>query len=310
MLRIDRRNMRTLSVVIVHWNVPDLLRRCIETMQADVAHAGLDAEIIVVDCASDTTQHHAVLADYPDVLSLDLPTNPGYAAGCNAGFARSSGEAVLLLNPDIEVLPGALEALLRGLHAGSHVGLVAPLLLNTDGSIQSRGYRFPPAWSPLFDLLPLPDRLRESSLNGRLPLSDLHLPVAIDYPLGAALLLRRAALEQVGGLDETYGMYCEELDLSQRLRQAGWSCLLVPQAHLIHLGGQSTRQRAPQMTHALWHSRGRYSRRWRSRRDRMLEETCIRIGTTVNRLRNRTRGVGHDAHVDILRAYRDGLADR
>ncbi len=307
MPRTDRCHVVTLSVVIVHWNVPNLLQRCLQTVQADVARTNLNAEVIVVDCASDDTRHHDVLAAFPDVIAIDLPTNSGYAAGCNAGFARSSGDAVLLLNPDVEVLPGALDALLRGLHAGSHIGLVAPLLLNTDGTIQSRGYRFPPPWSPLFDLLPLPDRLRESSLNGRLPLSDLYLPVAIDYPLGAALLLRRAALEQVGGLDETYGMYCEEIDLAQRLAQAGWTRLLVPQAHLIHLGGQSTRQRAPQMTQALWHSRGRYSRRWRSRRDRTLEQTCIRLGTMINRLRSRRRG---GDSVDVLRAYLDGVAER
>lgn len=299
--------MVALSVVIVHWNVPELLQRCLATVQADVERDALDAEIIVVDCASDDTRHHSVLAAFPDVRSVDLPTNDGYAAGCTAGVAQSTGDAVLLLNPDIEVLPGALTTMLRGLAAAQHIGLVAPLLLNADGSIQSRGYRFPPPWSPLFDLLPLPDRLRESPLNGRLPLSDLVLPVAIDYPLGAALLLRRTALEQVGGMDESYGMYCEEIDLAQRLAAAGWTRLLTPQAHLVHLGGQSTRQRAPQMTHALWHSRGRYSRRWRSRRHAVLEHACILLGTTINTLRRRDRS---DDAVDILRAYRDGRAGR
>ena len=120
----------------------------------------------------------------------------------NAGVARSNGQAVLALNPDTELLPGALSGLWETLHIAAHIGLVAPLLLNPNGSLQSHGYRFPGVANVLCDFIQLHPQLVASPLNGRVPIGDGVQPVQIDYPLGAAMLLRRAALAQAGGFDE------------------------------------------------------------------------------------------------------------
>ena len=167
--------MPELSIVVVHWNVPELLDACLRSIAAERGRAaGFTCETIVVDCASPTDGHRAVVAAHSDVTLIELAENRGYAAGCNTGLAASRGDAVLLLNPDIELEPGSLEALYRGLRIARHIGMTAPLLLNPDGSQQSAGYRFPGPTSLLFDLLPVPARLVESPLNGRALVGELN----------------------------------------------------------------------------------------------------------------------------------------
>jgi GT2 family glycosyltransferase len=270
-----------LSIVVVHWNVPDLLRGCLRSIAADRAGSGLDARVIVVDCASPSDRWRAVVAELPDAETVALADNRGYAAGCNAGIARASGEAVLVLNPDTELRPGALRVLWDVLHTAGHIGMVAPLLLNPDGSLQSHGYRFPGVANMLFDLVPLHPRLVESPLNGRVPPGDGRLPVKIDYPLGAAMLARRAAIAEVGPLDEAYWMYCEEVDWARRMAAAGWTTLLAPAARVVHHGGQSTGQRPDAMYEALWTSRARYFARWGTRRQRRVIAVVVAAGTRV-----------------------------
>jgi hypothetical protein len=263
----------------VHWNVPALLDACLTSVEDEVARSCLTTETLVVDSASDSSELRAVLNRHPSVRTLFLEENRGYAAGCNAGMRSSCGEAVLLLNPDTELLPGALKTLWTTLQLSPRIGLVAPLLLNPDGSLQSWGYRFPGARNVLLDFFPLHPRLVESTFNGRMPHGDGELPIAIDYPLGAAMLVRCATAEQVGLFDEHYGMYCEEIDFAQRLARDGRTRLLAPAARVIHHGGQSTGQRPSAMHQALWLSRARYYRCWAARRTCLIAWLAVELGT-------------------------------
>lgn len=293
-----------LTIVVVHWNVPELLDACLCSTAAERGRAAdFTCETIIVDCASPTDGHRAVVAAHPNVTLIELSENRGYAAGCNAGLAASRGDAVLLLNPDVELEPGSLEALHRGLGIASHIGMTAPLLLNPDGSQQSAGYRFPGPTSLLFDLLPVPARLVESPLNGRAPVGDGVQPIRIDYPLGAAMCVRRAAADAAGPLDEGYGMYSEEIDWARRLAEHGWTTLLIPTARVVHHGGRSTAQRPEAMREALWTSRARYSRRWWSGRQRRLAALAVDLGT---RLDDRRANEGRRAtNARIRRAFQD-----
>lgn len=296
-----------LSIVVVHWNVPDLLDACLHSISAETARdATLTCETIVVDCASPTPAYTRVVESHPGVALIELPSNRGYAAGCNAGLSASRGHAVLLLNPDTELQPGALAALRDGLEVAGHIGMTAPLLLNPDGSQQSAGYAFPRPANLLFDLLPMPSRLVESPLNGRMIVGDGVQPIRIDYPLGAAMCIRRAAIDAVGLLDESYGMYSEEIDWSMRLARAGWTTLLIPTARVIHHGGRSTAQRPEAMREALWTSRARYGSRWWSRRQRRLAALAWSLAM---RLEDRHADDGRrSANARIRRAFRDAAA--
>jgi GT2 family glycosyltransferase len=268
-----------IAIVVVHWNVPTLLDACLRSIADVTVRSYLRTSVLVVDSASDSPELQAVLARHPGARTFFLTENHGYAAGCNAGIRATDSEAVLLLNPDTELQPGALDALWSRLQIRPHIGLVAPLLVNPDGSLQSWGYRFPGVRNILLDFFPLHPRLVESTFNGRMPHGDGELPIAIDYPLGAAMLVRRSAVEQAGLLDETYGMYCEEIDLAQRLARAGYTRLLAPTARVIHHGGQSTGQRPAAMHEALWFSRARYYRLWTTRRTRLMAYLSVELGT-------------------------------
>jgi GT2 family glycosyltransferase len=281
-----------LSIVIVHWNVPELLDACLRSVAAECRHSRLWVQTIVVDNASPGQEWRGVAAAWPEVQLVELAHNRGYAAGCNAGIERAAGAAVLLLNPDTELLSGALGTLWKTLHVASHVGMVAPLLLNPDGSIQSAGYRFPGMANIIFDLFPLHPRLVESPLNGRVPVGDGAQPLRVDYALGAAMMIRQDALAATGLLDEGYGMYSEEIDWARRLAEAGWTALLAPAARVVHHGGRSTGQLPLSMYETLWLSRARYFERWGSPRQRRLAGALVRVGT---RLDDRHAGVNRRA---------------
>ncbi len=267
-----------LAIVIVHWNVAHLLGPCLKSVVADVEHSGLNARICVVDSASPDQSYQEVVASFSDVSLIRMADNRGYAAGCNVGIRSCDSDAVLLLNPDTELMPGTLRTLWDTLHVAPHIGMTAPLLLNGDGTVQSAGYAFPGVVNVVLDLFPVHPRLTESTLNGRVGAEDGVSPVRIDYPLGAAMLIRRSALDDTGFLDETYGMYCEEIDLSQRLARTGWTTLLAPAARVIHYGGQSTGQWPDAMHEALWFSRAAYYERFGSKRQRRMVAAIVQIG--------------------------------
>ena len=173
---------------------------------------------------------------------------------------------MLFLNPDTVVHPGAIETLAGFLEAHPRVGAVGPRLLNPDGSLQSAAFRFPTLAMTLLDLFPpgeaLPGRLYNSWWHGRYPQErDGGAPFPIDHPLGACILARRAAVEQVGGLDEQFFMYAEEVDWCYRARQAGWAIWQVPAARVTHVGGAATRQFRTRMIVALYESRLRFFRK-------------------------------------------------
>ena len=165
------------------------------------------------------------------------------------------------------------------------------------------GYLFPGPMNVVCDLLPVPARIYESRVNGRLPAGNGQLPLAIDYALGAALLVRRGAFEQVGGFDESYFMYSEEVDIQKRLAALNWTRLLAPDASVIHFGGQSTSQHPEAMQIALWESRARYFDRWSDHKERCLISTAVKVGTMVDTIRNPGR---KDANQRIRKAFKIG----
>src|SRR5215210_2418622 len=234
------------SVVIVSWNVRDLLLNCIRAVRSPQVQGALSLEIIVVDNASSDGTRDALRALGGLKIILN-DRNLGYGRANNLGFARAGGRYLLVLNPDTVPQPGSLEALVR--FAGEHprAGIVSPRLLNPDGSVQPAAFRFPTLSMAWLDLFPLPRvvpgrvrrRLLDSVVNGRYPHEQSATrPFRIEHPLGACMLLRREAYEGAGGFDPALFMYSEEIDLALRYRKSGWECWQVPSAGVVHLGGQ------------------------------------------------------------------------
>jgi GT2 family glycosyltransferase len=258
----------SLAIVIVSWNVRKLLRDCLASALADIAASDLVAQIRVVDNASTDGSAAMVRGEFPQVRLIAGETNLGFAGGNNAalramGFPQADAgqpEAVLLLNPDTVIRPGALKAMLEALQTRPEVGIVGANLTFGDGVFQHGAYGFPGLWQLAIELFPLPGRFYESRFNGRYP-RDLYAgtePFAIDHPLGAAMMVRSTAIHQTGLMDKDYHMYVEEVDWAWRIKSNGWAALCVPAAQIIHLGGQSTGQIKTESFINLWRSRCRF----------------------------------------------------
>lgn len=273
-----------LTVIIVSWNVRDLLAACLRSLQADLERADLSADIWVVDNGSTDGTPEMVARDFPAVHPIARPDNIGFAAANNhamrAVLETAPPRYFWLLNPDTKLLPGATAALLNAMESHPRVGVAGAKLLYPDGTLQHSAFRFPGLVQLAFDLFPMPARLYETRLNGRYPrrLYEGETPFLVDHPLGAAMMVRTAAVDQVGLMDEGYRIYCEEIDWCWRMRRTGWRALCVPAARVVHHAGRSTGQvPIPSFVH-LWTSRARLYAHHHGPLTRRLARILVRIG--------------------------------
>ena len=270
--------MIDLGIIIVSWNVRDLLAACLESVVGSLSTLPpsgrpLAAEIIVVDNASRNGSVDTVRRRFPQVKLITRDENLGFAGGNNAGLRAWGLDApcstlntpryVFLLNPDTVVHGNALETLVRFMDMRAEAAVCGARLVYGDGGFQHSAFGFPGLWQIILDAPGVHPRLLDSRLNGRysrrLYASDY--PFEVDYPLGASMLVRAEAICKVGLMDESFHMYCEEVDWAWRIKKAGWKIFCVPRAEIVHYGGQSTQQVRPEMIVALWTSRLRLYRK-------------------------------------------------
>lgn len=229
--------MTDVSIVIVTFNARDDALACLASLHAAPPQRAWDL-IVVDNCSSDGTPE-AVAARWPAVRLERLPENIGFAAANNIGIRATRGAYVLLLNSDTLVGPGQLEALCAALDEEPSAAAAGPRLL--DGAGQQE-LSFGPMISPVGEPR---QKLRAKLLaGGPRPLrsrveADMQRRQFVDWVSGACLLVRRAAAEQVGLLDERYFMYCEDVDFCASLRAAGHSILYEPGVAVTHLRGRS-----------------------------------------------------------------------
>jgi N-acetylglucosaminyl-diphospho-decaprenol L-rhamnosyltransferase len=266
-----------LAVVIVSWNVRDLLRGCLRSLLSEDVR---ERDVIVVDSASSDGSAGMLRAEFPGVALIASADNIGFVKGNNLALAQllraaPAPEYLWLLNPDTIVQPGAVRTLLAFMQSHPRCGLLGPQLQNPDGSLQHGAFALPGLIQLAIDVVPrLQARLRNSALDGRYPPEAYAgAPFRIGTPLGAAMLARTQAVREVGLLDDGFEMYSEEIDLAHRMHRAGWEVWCEPRAVVTHFGGASSSQ-ASQRTEGLkWRSRQRYFRkhyhplkRWLARR--------------------------------------------
>jgi len=230
-----------LSVIIVNWNVKELLRECLNSIQGQFG--GLNGEVIVVDSASSDGSQAMVKEEFPWVRLIANDENLGYPRGNNLGITASSGRHVLILNPDTVLLNNTLPVMVDYLNNHIDVGVVGPQLLNPDGSVQSSRRRFPTLLTGLFESTWL-EPLVPDSLLSRYYVLDLPDDEEndVDWVTGACMMVPRRILDHVGLFDEAYFMYSEELDLCRRVCVAGWRIVYLPEAQVVHHVGKSSEQ--------------------------------------------------------------------
>ena len=251
-----------ISIIILSWNVCDLLRACLRSLPAP----GAELEIIVVDAASADGSAAMLRDEFPAVHLIASDENLGYTRGNNLGLARAKGRYLFVLNPDTQVLPGALDLMRAYMDSHPRAGVVGPQLLWPDGSPQSTRRRFPTLATAIFEstwLQPLaPRRLLRRYFAADLPDGAT---VEVDWLVGAALFVRREAYAQVGPLDEGFFMYSEELDWLRRMKAVGWQVVHLPAAGVVHHEARSSAQ-VPAATHIRFNtSKVRYFRKYHGR---------------------------------------------
>jgi GT2 family glycosyltransferase len=224
--------MPDVSVVVVTHNALPWLEPCLESVRGE--------ETIVVDNASTDGTAQVVRERFPGVQLVEQE-NRGLAAGWNAGMERATGRYFLILNADAWLTDGALPALVAFADEHPEAAVVGPRLLNPDGSLQRSVRGFPTLWRLATEYLFL-RKLAPGSrlLNGFYAGGFAHDEVReAEFVMGACLLVRREAVEQVGPLDESFFLFSEETDWCYRFVAAGWKVLFFPGAECVHVGGGS-----------------------------------------------------------------------
>ena len=264
-----------LGIVVVSWNVCELTERCLLSIEASLANSNLVYNVVVVDNASDDRTAEMITARFPQVQVQVNSANRGFAGGVNDGLALlgvglgtlavHTPHYVFVLNPDTEIVADAVEQLVSYLDAHPHVVVVGPQLRYADGSMQSSRRRFPTVaalfWEStlLEQWWPRNPWARHYRVEEREPATEQ----AVDWLVGAALMMRSSAIVTAGGLDEHFFMYSEELEWQERITRAqshAQPIVFLPSATVMHYEGRSSEQNILRRHLNFQRSKLRYTR--------------------------------------------------
>ena len=269
------------SVIVVTWNCREYLAGCLES----VVPAG---EVVVVDNDSRDGTAEYVARDWPAVRLLCPGRNLGFAAANNLGIGVARGAFLLLLNPDTVCDAATVHRLVDFLRAHPKAGIVGPAVVNSDGSLQRACRRRIP--SPMDALWALTGVARWRRWQGALAArfarynaADLAVdaPAQVDAVSGACLMVRREVVEAVGGLDETFFLFGEELDWCLRAKQAGWQVWYAPVGRVVHFKGGSTRKGGWRARYAFAHAMWLFYRKHLARRYGPVWSAGVWLGITA-----------------------------
>jgi GT2 family glycosyltransferase len=237
------------SVVVVSWNTRDILRDCLRSVFEQTREVSF--KVIVIDNNSGDGSAEMVRTEFPAVTLIANAENRGFAAACNQGMKVSLARYTLLLNPDTVILDDAISRCVRYADLHPDVGVVGCQVLENEDRITPTGFSFPSPLNVFLSLSGLSRAFPRSRFFGRPELSwwDRHSERDVDVVTGMFMLVRRAAIAQVGLMDEAYFVYSEEADWCYRFSQAGWRRVFTPSARIVHLdgGAKSTSQASKKM---------------------------------------------------------------
>lgn len=280
-----------LAVVIVNYNAGEYLERCLASLQT---HRGdLELDVLVIDNASHDGSHLAAAAAHPWVRLIENPTNVFLSPAWNQGARETAAPYLLFLNPDTEWWAGTLADYVRAAREHPSAGIVGPMVRNLDGTVYPSGRAFPSVADAvghafLGTIRPNNPFTRRYHMDGW----DRTTEREVDWVSGSCMLVPRKAFEDVGGFDESFLLYGEELDIAMRLRRSGWAVLFTPDVEILHAIGVSTgRSREMLVRHSM--SIYRYYRKHRAGGWRQLTLplawAVLRLRAEVEWLRGRLR---------------------
>lgn len=232
-----------LSIIIINWNVKDLLQKCLESIYRETKD--ISFEVFVIDNASSDGSAEMVIENFPEVKLIVNTENKGFAKANNQGIKESSGKYILLLNPDTEIISNVFLKMIEVFKEDEKLGILGPKLLNSDKSLQSSIRRFPTLFSQTLILLKIHHFLPNLKTFKKYFARDFDYSreQSVDQVMGACFMIRKKMLEQIGVLDEKFYIWFEEVDYCKRAKKAGWNVAYTPNAEVIHYGGQSFQQK-------------------------------------------------------------------
>ncbi|MFC1663212.1 glycosyltransferase family 2 protein [Patescibacteria group bacterium] len=223
-----------LSIIILNYRTKGLLKQCIrgiEQSQVSITH-----EVIVVDNKSGDSSVSMVKSNFDNVRLIEADKNRGYAAGNNIGIKEARGKFILIINPDIAIFKGAVEAMVSYMNNNEKVAVIGPKLINPDGSTQISCYRFPTYMTPIYRRTPIGKLPKAKKNLKQYLMSDWHRNEnkQVDWVLGACMLVRKSAIDKVGLMDERYFLYFEDIDWCRRFWKEGYQVHYLADVDLVH----------------------------------------------------------------------------
>lgn len=249
------------AVIIVNWNTVDLLDRCLRALYA--SEGDIELEVCLVDNGSSDGSLELMRDVYPQVRVIANEVNVGFARANNQGISATHGEYILLLNSDAFLGPDVVRRLVARMEEYPDTGAMGCRLVYEDGTFQPSCYSFPDLWTEFFQAVWLDKAFPRSPIFGRYLMTYWNFNDfrVVDVVMGAVMMLRRRALDEIGLLDEGFFMYSEEVDLCYRLYKGGWKVRYEPAAQAVHLWGGSSRKVPAETMVRLYQSRTRFFRK-------------------------------------------------
>jgi GT2 family glycosyltransferase len=232
-----------LSIIIVSWNVRDLLEKCLSSIFNNVHN--INYEVFVVDNDSIDETSKMVLEKFPRVNLIRSKKNLGFAGGNNLAIREAKGKYILLLNPDTEIIDGAMERMVKFMRSRPEVGIAGPKIFNPNKTLQPSVRRFPTIIDQLLIFLKFTHFLPNIGPLKRYFATDFDYtqPNEVDQVMGAFFMVKREVFDKIGLLDEKFHLWFEEVDFCRRAKNAGYKIMYNSEAKIIHYGGQSFKQR-------------------------------------------------------------------
>ncbi len=230
------------SIIITHYKTPDLLKLCLKSIQENTQN--LPKEIFVVDSAADEETEEFIKNDFPEISYISFKKDVGFAKLVNAGLSGARGNYVLILNADMILTKGCLNKMVDYLSTRPEVGLLGPQLLNFDSTIQKSCFRFYRPQTIIYRRTFLGKSKRgQKHLNGFLMSDFDHQSVReVDWLMGTALLAKKEIIEKIGGMDERFFMYFEDVDWCRRFWKNNYKVIYYPEAKMYHYHGQNSKK--------------------------------------------------------------------
>ena len=236
---------KKVSVIIVTWNSSDEIEGCINSIINSQRINNSEFEIIVID--NNSTDDTKIKLDqikknlYSNIILIYNKENVGFTKACNQGIEIVTGENILILNPDTEIVDDAIDKMAAKLNSDKSIGAVAPKLLNKDGSIQKSCRTFPEYSDMFFEMTLLSKLFPKSKKVSRWKMNyfDHDKECKVDQPMAAALMIKKSVLDNIDNFDERYKMFFNDVDICKKIYDSGKSIIFYPEAVVIHIKGVS-----------------------------------------------------------------------